>query len=122
MDYKFSVGTIQIGSGTPIATCTGITVKTDGGPVEFRGGDYRLPIWIKLGAKQVEITVESAKFDVDPTELDDTYVSITLATGANGGGLSGTITNCKVVSYEVKSSQDAFTVSTLVLRQAENPA
>jgi hypothetical protein len=120
-NYAFSVGKIAIGSGTAIATCTGITVRTDGGPVEFRGGDYRLPMWIELGAKSVEITIESAKFDVDPSEMDNNYVSLTLSTGNEGGGLSATITNCKVVSYEVRQSQDAFVVSTLVLRKAENP-
>jgi len=120
MAYKFGVGTISIGSGTAIASCTGISIKTDGGPVEFRGGDYRLPMWIELGAKSVEITVESAKFDIDPTELDNQYVTVTLAVGAEGGGLSGSITNCKVISYDLKSGQDAFVVSTLVLRRAEN--
>jgi hypothetical protein len=122
MDYKFSVGKITIGSGAAIASCTGITVRTDGGPVEFRGGDYRLPMWLELGAKSVEITIESAKFDLDPAELDNTYVTLTLAVGAEGGGLAGSITNCKVVSYEVKQAQDAFVVSTLVLRKAENPS
>jgi len=122
MDYKFSVGKIAIGSGTAIATCTGITVRTDGGPVEFRGGDYRLPMWIELGAKSVEITIESAKFDTDPSEMDNAYITLTLSTGNEGGGLAGTITNCKVISYEVRQTQDAFVVSTLVLRRAENPA
>jgi len=122
MAYKFGVGTIQIGSGTAIASCTGITVRTDGGPVEFRGGDHRLPMWIELGAKSVEITVESAKFDVDPAELDNEYVTLTLSAGAEGGGLTGSITNCKLVSYEVRQAQDAFVVSTMTLRKAANPA
>jgi len=119
--YKFGVGKIAVGSGAAIASCTGITVRTDGGPVEFRGGDHRLPMWIELGAKQVEITIESAKFDLDPAELDNAYVTLTLTTGVEGGGISGSITNCKVVSYEVKQAQDAFIVSTLVLRKAANP-
>lgn len=120
--YKFGVGAIAIGTGDAIATCTGISIRIDGGPVEFRGGDNRLPMWIELGAQSTEITIESAKFDVDPAELDNEYVTLTLTTGTEGGGLAGTITNCKVVSYEVKQSQDAFVVSTLVLRRAVNPA
>ncbi len=119
-DYKFSVGKIIVGT-TTIAQCTGITVRYDGGPVEFRGGDYRYPVWVELGAKSLEITVESAKFDVDPAELNNAYVSVELQTGAEGGGLAGTIPNMKVVSYEVRQAQDAFVVSTMVLRKAENP-
>jgi hypothetical protein len=122
MDYKFSVGKIKIGGGTAIATCTGITLRIDGGPVEFRAGDYRLPMWIELGAKAVELNVESAKFDVDPAELNNAYVTVELQTGAEGGGLSGSLTNCKVISYEVRQSQDAYVVSTMVIRRAANPA
>lgn len=120
-DYKFSVGKIVVGAST-IAYCTGITVRHDGGAVEFRGGDYRYPVWIELGAKALEVSIESAKFDVDPAELNNAYVDVVLQTGAEGGGLSGTISNMKVVSYEVKQSQDAFVVSTMVLRKAENPS
>lgn len=119
-DYKFSVGKIVVGA-TTIAYCTGITVRYDGGPVEFRGGDYRYPVWVELGAKSLEITIESAKFDVDPAELNNAYVTVELQTGAEGGGLAGTITNMKVVSYEVRQAQDTFVVSTMVLRKAENP-
>jgi len=119
-DYKFSVGKITI-DGDTIATCTGITVRHDGGAVEHRAGDYRYPMWIELGAKSLEISVESAKFDVDPSELNNTYVTVELQTGAEGGGLTGTLTNMKVVSYEVRETQDAFVVSTMVLRKAENP-
>jgi len=122
MDYKFGVGKIAIASGTAIASCTGIMLRVDGGPVEFRAGDYRLPMWIELGAKAVEITVESAKFDVDPAELDGAYVTVTLSTGAEGGGLAGSLDNCKVISYEVRQTQDAFVVSTMVIRRAANPA
>jgi hypothetical protein len=77
---------------------------------------------LELGGKSLEITVESAKFDLDPAELNNAYVSVELQTGAEGGGLAGTIDNMKVVSYEVKQAQDAFVVSTLVLRKAANPA
>lgn len=119
-DYKFGVGKIKIGAGDAVATCTGITVRTDGGPVEYRGGDYRLPMWIELGAKSVEISVESAKFDVDPAELDNAYVTVELSAGAEGGGLVASVTNCKLVDYEVRQTQDGFVVSTLTLRKAEN--
>ena len=120
-DYKFSVGKIKIGGGTAIAFCTGITISYDGGPVEYRGGDYRYPVWIELGARALEIRVESAKFDVDPAELDNAYVDIELTAGAEGGGLAGTITGCKVISYEVRQEQNAFVVSTMVIRKAVNP-
>jgi len=120
-EYKFSVGKIKIGGGTAIAYCTGITISYDGGPVEFRGGDNRYPVWIELGAKSLEIRVESAKFDVNPTELDNTYVDVELQTGVEGGGLAGTITGCKVISYEVRQEQNAFVVSTMVIRKAVNP-
>lgn len=119
-DHKFGVGKIKIGAGDIIATCTGITVRTDGGPVEYRGGGYSLPMWIELGAKSVEISVESAKFDVDPAELDNTYVTVELSVGAEGRGLVGDITNCKLVDYEVRQTQDGYIVSTMTLRKAEN--
>ncbi len=49
----------------PVGVATGITVSYDGAPVEFRGGDYRLPLAIELGDESVEITIESSKFDIN---------------------------------------------------------
>ena len=120
-DYRFSVGKIVVGS-TTIALCTGISVKLDGGPAELRAGDYRYPVAINHGAKSLEITVESAKFDVIPSEFDDAYVTVELQAGTEGGGVTETITNMKIVSYDLKTEQDAFVTSTLVLRKAENPS
>ena len=40
---------------------------------------------------------------------------MTLAAGANGGGLTGTINNCKITQYEVKSTQDGFVTSNMTL-------
>jgi hypothetical protein len=118
--HKFSVGKIKLDS-VEIGLATGITVSSDGDPQELRAADHRLPAAIELGGQSVEITAETAKFDIDAdgqTILDNSYVDVELEAGANGGGLVGTITRCKIVSYEVVSTQDGFVVSTMVLRKA----
>jgi hypothetical protein len=117
--FKFSTGKISIGD-SEIATAAGITVSYDGNPAEYYGGDYRYPLAMELGNQSCEITVESAEFSVDETAwLDNELVDITLEAGANGGGLTGTVTNCKVVSYEVVSTQDDFVKATIVLRKVQ---
>jgi len=118
---KFSVGKIQLKKNnvtTDVAIATGVTVKYSAAAVEFRGGDYDYPVEIKLGDLSCELTAESAKFDsVKPVEMDDTLYDVVLSTGKQGGGLTGTIKNMKIVSYDVKSTQNAFVVSTLVMRK-----
>ena len=126
--YKFSVGTISL-DGAEMAKCTGISVSYDGSPVEFYGADYRYPLALELGNQSCEITVENAEFSLEnfPQDvggsaasfLDNVAVDITLAAGVNGGGLTGTITNCKVVSLEVVSVQDDFVKATVVLRKIQ---
>lgn len=118
---KFSVGKIQLKKGvttTEIGVATGITVKYSAAAVDFRGGDYDYPVDIKLGDLSCEITADSAKFETAlPAVMDDTLYEVVLSTGKQGGGLTGTIKNMKIVSYDVKSTQNAFIVSTLVMRK-----
>jgi len=118
---KFSVGKIRLKKGsvyTTIAVATGITVKYSAAAVDFRGGDYDYPVDIKLGDLSCEITADTAKFDtVKPVAMDDTLYDVVLETGKQGGGLTGTIKNMKIISFEVKSAQNAFVVSTLVMRK-----
>jgi hypothetical protein len=118
---KFSVGKIRLKKGvdyTEIGVATGITVKYSAAAVDFRGGDYDYPVDIKLGDLSCEITADSAKFDsTKPVPMDDTLYDVVLETGKQGGGLTGTIKNMKIISYEVKSTQNAFIVSTLVMRK-----
>ena len=118
---KFSVGKIRLsktGNYTDIGVATGITVKYSAAAVDFRGGDYDYPVDIKLGDLSCEITAETAKFDsTKPIPMDDTLYDVVLETGKQGGGLTGTIKNMKIISYEVKSTQNAFVVSTLVMRK-----
>lgn len=126
--YKFSVGTLSIG-GSEVAKCMGISVSFDGNPVEFYGADYRYPLAIELGNQSCEITVENAEFALEnfpgdaggsaATFLTNTVADITLGSGANGGGITGTIKNCKVVSFELTSVQDDFVKGTLVLRKVQ---
>lgn len=121
-NYKFSTGTFTLPGGQTVGVATGITISTDGGVVEFRGGDYRLPLAIEPGDESVEITIESSKFDVntDPsTFIDNTLFNLILGVGSNSGGLSGTISNCKIVSYEVVSEQAGFVLSTITIRQLD---
>ncbi|MFX0084278.1 MAG: hypothetical protein ACFFAU_01290 [Candidatus Hodarchaeota archaeon] len=127
---KFSVGKITLNKGEAnelvCNKATGITVSYSSAAVEFRGGDYDYPIDIKLGDLSCEVTVESAVFpntlggdaDADVSDLlSDATMEIELAAGKQGGGLVGTIKNLKAVSYEIRSAQNAFVVSSLVLRK-----
>lgn len=118
---KFSVGKIRLLKDavyTEIGVATGITVKYSAAAVDFRGGDYDYPVDIKLGDLSCEITADSAKFESSkPVPMDDTLYDLVLEAGKQGGGLTGTIKNMKIISYEVKSAQNAFVVSTLVMRK-----
>jgi len=126
--YKFSVGTISLG-GEEMAKCTGISVSYDGSPVEFYGADYRYPLAMELGNQSCEITVENAKFSLEnfPGDaggdaavlLDNALVDVVLGEGVNGGGLTGTIKNCKVVSVEVNSVQDDFVSASVTLKKVQ---
>lgn len=102
----------------PVGVATGITISYDGAPVEFRGGDYRLPLAIELGDESIEITIESSKFDIDTdieTFLSNNTFTLTLSQGANSGGLVGTIENCKLVTYEVVSEQAGFVLAGITI-------
>lgn len=127
--FKFSVGKLTIDSKV-IASCAGITVTYDGSPVDYYAGDYRYPLAIELGNQSCEISVDSAEFDLEifPKDqgetgpallLTNTYVDVVLEAGPNGGGLVGTIKNCKITSYEVVSTQDDFVKASLTLRKAQ---
>lgn len=119
-EYKFSVGAFALSGSEldPVGVATGITISYDGAPVEFRGGDYRLPLAIELGDESIEITIESSKFDIDgdiDTFLSNNTFTLTLSQGANSGGMIGTIENCKLVGYEVVSEQAGFVLSTITV-------
>ncbi len=119
-EYKFSVGAFALSGSelNPVGVATGITISYDGAPVEFRGGDYRLPLAIELGDESIEITIESSKFDIDgdiDTFLSNNTFTLTLSQGANNGGMIGTIENCKIVGYEVVSEQAGFVLSTITV-------
>lgn len=119
-EYKFSVGAFALSGDelNPVGVATGITISYDGAPVEFRGGDYRLPLAIELGDESIEITIESSKFDIDTdieTFLSNNTFTLTLSQGANSGGLVGTIENCKLVTYEVVSEQAGFVLASITI-------
>jgi hypothetical protein len=110
LSYQFSVGTIQVGSND-LGTVTSINVTYDGDPQSFYGGDYRLPIAVELGNRSGQITTSTTRFDTADTVLDNRYLNVTLGTGANSGGLTGTINNCKVSNYNVASAQADYVLS-----------
>ena len=112
--YTFSVGTFKVGNND-LGIVTEIGVSYDGDPQSFYGGDYRLPLAVELGNRSGEITTTTARFDEQDTVLDNCYMDVVLGTGHNGGGLSGTIKNCKVTSYNVKSAQNDFVSSDMTL-------
>lgn len=112
--YQFSVGQMTIGNNL-FGICTEISVNYDGNPQSFYGGDYRLPLAVELGNRTGEITCTSARFDTTDAILDNRYLNVVLSTGYNGGGLTGTINNCKVTKYDVKSTQDGYVLSNINL-------
>lgn len=120
LSYQFSVGTIQVGSND-LGTVTSLNVSYDGDPQSFYAGDYRLPIAVELGNRSGQITTSTARFDSADTVLDNRYLNVTLGSGQNSGGLTGTINNCKVVSYNVNSAQADFSLSdwTLLITSQE---
>lgn len=112
--YQFSVGKISVGTND-LGIVTEVSVNYDGNPQSFYGGDYRLPLAVQLGNRTGEITCTTARFATDDAILDDRYLDVTLATGKNGGGLTGTISDCKVTKYDVKSTQDGFVTSNMTM-------
>jgi len=112
-NYRFSVGSITVGTNN-LGVVTDISVSYNGDPQSFYGGDYRLPLAIELGNQSGEITCTTARFKVDghtAGPLNNIYYTITLAAGPNGGGLVASITDCKVTTYNVKSTQNGFVTS-----------
>ena len=113
-NYQFSCGTIKVGNND-LGIVTDIAISYDGDPQTFYGGDYRLPLAVELGNRSGEITTTTARFDEKDTVLDNTYMDVVLGTGKEGGGLTGTIRNCKVTNYSVTSSQNGFVTSDMSL-------
>jgi len=116
--YQFSCGTITVtteGGVNNLGIVTEISVSYDGDPQSFYGGDYRLPLAVELGNRSGEVTCTTARFDTTDDILDNGYVDVTLGTGHNGGGLTGTINNCKITNYSISSTQNDFVTSDMTL-------
>jgi hypothetical protein len=112
--YQFSVGSISVGDND-LGIVTEINVTYDGDPQSFYGGDYRLPLAVELGNRNGEITSTTARFDTADTVMDNRYLNVVLGAGKNSGGLTGTINNCKITNYSVKSTQNGYVLSDLRL-------
>ena len=82
---------------------------------------YRLPIAVELGNRSGQITASATRFETTDTVLDNRYLSVTLGTGNESGGLTGTINNCKVSNYSVASAQADYVLSdwTLIITSQE---
>ena len=124
--YRFSVGTIKVGNNA-MGIATDIAVSYDGDPQSFYGGDYRMPMAIELGNQSGEITCSTARFLVDghaaKTPLDNVYHTVALTAGQNGGGfLAVDITNCKVTTYNVTSTQNDFVTSDMTMIMCDTDA
>jgi hypothetical protein len=110
------------GAGSPsaeVGVMTDISVSYDGDPQSFYGGDFRLPLAIQLGNRTGEITATSSRWAITDHILTNNYVDVTLGFGDCDGGLTGTITSAKVVSYNVNSTQNDFVTSDIVLNIAD---
>ena len=115
---KFSVGKIKRGDNSYVGVCTGITVRYDGNPQEFRGGDYRYPLDIVPGDQSLVVTAESA--DYGATEpVFGVAETLELEAGANSGGIVVTLTNMVLVTAEITSGQNAFVASSLEWRKKD---
>jgi len=115
---KFSVGRIKRGSGDYIGICRNITVRYDGNPQEFRGGDYRYPLDIVPGDQSLVVTAESGDYDAtEPTF--GVAETLELEAGANSGGIVVTLTNMVLISAEVGSSQNGFVATNLEWRKKD---
>lgn len=114
---KFSVGKILVDT-VPIGVATNITVRHDGNPQEFRGGDFRFPLDIVPGDQSLVVTAETADFDANEPDFNTT-VTLELQAGANSGGLVITLTNMVLVSAEVSSSQNSFVATSLEWRKKD---
>lgn len=110
LQYQFSVGTVTIGSNS-IGIATEVSVSYDGDPQKFYGGDYREALAIELGNRSGELRARSVRFAVGEEPLDNSYVTVTLGLGKNSGGLSASLTGCKVTNLEVTSTQNEFVTS-----------
>lgn len=119
---KFSVGKISVGSDT-IGKCTGISVRFDGGPVDMYAGGYPDPLEVELGNRSTVITVDYVEWSVSDVDeiLSNSYVDVALS-GSDfdaARGISGlTLNRCKVVNYELTSTQDGFISYKLELRKS----
>jgi len=115
---KFSVGKIKRGDSSYIGVCTGITVRYDGNPAEFRGGDYRYPLDIVPGDQSLVVTAESADYAAtEPTF--GVAETLELEAGANSGGIVVTLTNMVLISAEIASSQNGFVATSLEWRKKD---
>lgn len=119
--YRFSVGKVSVG-GNDLGVLTDVSVSYDGDPQSYYGGDYRLPLAVELGNQSGEITCTGARFAVDGHNngpLNNIYYTVALTSGQNGGGLTGSITNCKVTSYSLTSTQNGFVSSDFAMSMCD---
>lgn len=114
---KFSVGCIKIDS-VQIGVARNLTVRYDGNSQEFRGGDHAYPLDIVPGDQSLVVTAETADFDASEPDFDTAH-EITLSAGPRGGGIGIVLTNMKLVSKEITSSQNEFVVSNLEWRHQD---
>ena len=119
---KFSVGQISIGTDI-IGKATGISVRYDGGPVDMYAGGYPDPLEVELGNRSTTITVDYVEWTVEDIDeiLSNGYVNVSLSGSAYdvARGISSlTLNRCKVVNYEITSTQDGFVSYRLELRKS----
>ena len=117
INQKFSIGKILV-DGNPVGVATSITVRHDGNPQEFRGGDFRFPLCIFAGDQSLTVTAETADFDANEPDFS-TVVTLELQAGANSGGIVVTLTNMVLVSAEISSSQNSFIATSLEWRKQD---
>ena len=87
-------------------------------------GGYPDALEVIINTRTVTISVDYVEFDTstDPTDVvNDAYVDIELmasAYDANRGATGLTLTDCKIVSYEMNTSQDGYVSYRMELRWA----
>ena len=116
MSYKFSIGKLKLKQG-------GSTIKEIIPTTEI-SIDYKLSTTREYDAsgstidefkdeEQLTLSVSFASTDYEPSIIQGDLYDLVLETGVVGGGIAATITNCKLTGYNIKTSQDQFSITTI---------
>jgi hypothetical protein len=115
MIYKFSVGkailtALEVVYSKTIETATSVSISYDVTTTRAINPDG---IAYDEYKDEEKITIElSYVDDIDPVLINGGRYDILLTTGAEGGGITYSLGNCRLIEYSVKTIQDNFVTIT----------